>query len=886
MSDYCESCDNLKEFCDCGSEGKTILCPLCKDILTIRMNSRSYNFKCNSCGFNKKSPPGYSKELGYKWISEKRGENRKSKNIGFPTNKRRRKLHLSSLSLEEDIKIKHNASKILKKNKQNLPRALQSILKDQGHLPVFFKKLEKIIPPSGKSIDEFIKLTGLRKKLKEKGINNLHKFQEEAYQEILNGENIIVSAPTGMGKTESFLLPIIYSILLAEANPKAREHLGPSALLIYPTKALAADQREKIQYYCQGLGIRVETYDGDTPSHKRQLIFQRPPDILITNADMVHYHLMGTMKFQALISSLRFLVIDEIHLCVGSYGTNVLWIIRRLRRFTKGLQCIGASATISNAKNFAEIIFDRPVKLISTGTARKSDMYLTILYPKERSNLTTIANVTEEFIRQDSKTLVFGNGHKASEILNLMLKQRNINSEIHRAGLSMSHRKRVEQQFKDGEIDAIVSTPTLELGIDIGNLDSVVSQLTNLTSFVQRIGRAGRKGQDSFATLVLNGDDPISAYYARNPDDYLTDIQPAYVEPNNELIAYHQVIAMLLDKSLTLEEFVEHETLLTDLIRRKIIVKTKKGVEIIDRRSLYQEMEGFSIRGIGNSVRIIHQQKTLGDRVLPIALKELHEGAIYLHGGRTYKVQKYDQKTRYANVMQIPMNNEKTQASRHIFPKILSTYEEKSIDGLAAAYIKLQLTEVVDGYMKSNIFTNKVLGKYELDEAISYTFDTMGFILSLPKPEDYVSHLSDKEKEETLSGTFHAIEHVLIESGNSLTGGGSTQIGGISLADTGLIFIYDGTEGGSGLSKLLYDSLDRGIARSLMIMEDCPCKRVDGCPRCCYSFSCGNNNQPLNRLGGIESLNLFGKYETDLDIDITGKETFIARPDFSEVKLR
>ncbi|MCF6196875.1 MAG: DEAD/DEAH box helicase, partial [Emcibacter sp.] len=338
--------------------------------------------------------------------------------------------------------------------------------------------------------------------MKKKGIDNLHKFQEDAYKEILNGENIVVSAPTGMGKTESFLLPIIYAILQVEANPMERNSV--SAIFIYPTKALAADQKNKIEYYCKGLGLKVLVFDGDTPQQDREKLYYKPPDILITNADMIHFHLSGNFQFQALMKNIRFLVLDEIHLCVGSYGTNVLWIIRRLRRFAAGIQCIGASATISNAKNFTETIFDRPVKLISAGTARKSDLFLTMLYPKERSNISIMADVTSKFIHYKNKSLVFGNSHKSSEILNMILRQKNIRSDIHRAGLSLSHRKKVEEKFKNNQLDVLVSTPTLELGIDIGNLDSVVSQLTNLTSFVQRIGRAGRSGQESFATLVLN----------------------------------------------------------------------------------------------------------------------------------------------------------------------------------------------------------------------------------------------------------------------------------------------------------------------------------------------------------------------------------------------
>jgi DEAD/DEAH box helicase domain-containing protein len=404
--------------------------------------------------------------------------------------------------------------------------------------------------------------------------------------------------------------------------------------------------------------------------------------------------------------------------------------------------------------------------------------------------------------------------------------------------------------------------------------------LTSLTSFVQRIGRAGRAGQESYATLVLRGDDPISAHYARNPEDYLSDLEPAYVEPDNQFVSYYQILAMLLDKPLNQAEKSQYSKYLEPLIENNKIGSIKGNIIIKDRSWAQKELQNYSIRGIGNSVMIFHNDNKIGERILPMALRELHEGAIYLHGGKSYKVNKYNQKLSMARLVHISSNHEKTQALRSISPEILSINFEAEINGLAAIYAKIKLTETVYGYSRNDIFTNKVLGMYNLDDPISYSFDTMGFILALPKPEKFVEGLDPKLRIEKLGGTFHAVEHVLIESGNSLTGGGSNQIGGIAMGDTGSIFVYDGTEGGSGLSKLLFDSLEKGLNRSLRILQDCVCGREDGCPRCTYSYQCGNNNQPLNRLGAIETLKQFGNSATELDLNFSGVESFVAYPDY------
>ncbi|MHA2253148.1 MAG: Zn-binding domain-containing protein, partial [Candidatus Kariarchaeaceae archaeon] len=394
----------------------------------------------------------------------------------------------------------------------------------------------------------------------------------------------------------------------------------------------------------------------------------------------------------------------------------------------------------------------------------------------------------------------------------------------------------------------------------------------------QRIGRAGRKGQESFATLVLRGDDPISAYFARNPEEYLSELNPAFVEPDNPVIARYQLLAMLLDKPMNITESIHYDYYINELVDQKLVKQYKNQIVLTDRMKVQSILQQFSIRGIGKSVSIWKDNKSIGERALPMALSELHEGAIYLHGGQSYKVRKYNEKLRMASLSYSPIKNEKTQALRTIRPKMLGIKTEKEIHGLTAVYCQLELTEIVHGYFRQNIFNNKIIGKYQLSNPISYAYKTMGFLLSLPKPEHLVDGLNPLEVQKVLGGTFHAIEHVLIESGNSLTGGGANQIGGIALGDTGLVVVYDGTEGGSGLSRMLYGSLHTGLMRSLKIMEDCPCKRDDGCPRCTYSYYCGNNNQPLHRIGAIEALRKVGKETTTINYDFEGIETYVISP--------
>ena len=851
-------------------------CPLCDEQLIVSEKGQRFNFFCESCGFTKTAPQNYSLKDAYKWIKEPKKRPTKTKKTGFRTSRGKQSLSDHDVELlEDDLKIQENAKKIRESLNDEVPEVLKNVFSDESHLPVFYRKFPKSLPKLDKKVNDDGRFSSiLRNAIQEDGIEEFYEFQTQAFDIILDKQNVVIAAPTGLGKTEAFLLPILQSCL-NEKNPKIHQ---TKAILVYPTKALAADQLRKIQRYCGILELSVQVFDGDTSQNDRDRMYRTPPDIIITNPDMIHYHLMGNFSFQTLIKSIQFLVLDEIHQYISAFGSNVLWIVRRLRRFAK-FTCIGVSATIANPDKFASTIFDESCKIVSVSTARKSDMHLSMVYPIERSNLSTMAKISEEFVKQNHKTLVFGNGHLMAEVVNLMLRQSNVKSQIHRAGLPISHRKKVENLFKTNKIDALVSTPTLELGIDIGDLDSVVSILTGLTSFVQRIGRAGRQGQESYATLVLRGDDPISVHYARNPDDYLSEIDPVFVEPNNSFVSFHQFIAMISDRPLSNEEAEMYPELLNRLEEENIIIRTLAGVGIRNPKIARQYLSKYSIRGIGNSIQILFQNQTIGERNLPIALKELHPGAIYLHGGKSFRVNSYDDKLLTSKVTQIKSNHERTQALREIWPEVDSIDYERNVNGMEIAYCDLNLTETVNGFMTKNVFNGKTISTTPLVDPISYEFNTKGFIMSVPKPFDFVDGLDGESRFNTLGGTFHAVEHILIESGNSLTGSGANQIGGISMGDTGLIFVYDGIEGGSGLSKLLFDKLDKSISRSLNILKNCPCNRVDGCPRCTYSYYCGNNNQPLNRLGAIEALNLVGKESTEIDLSYQGAQPYVIEVD-------
>jgi DEAD/DEAH box helicase domain-containing protein len=196
-----------------------------------------------------------------------------------------------------------------------------------------------------------------------------------------------------------------------------------------------------------------------------------------------------------------------------------------------------------------------------------------------------------------------------------------------------------------------------------------------------------------------------------------------------------------------------------------------------------------------------------------------------------------------AHLEEYRYGNEITEPLYTSIPRItrVESVQESSV------YCSMEITMSVYGFIERDVFS-KEKKSVQYIEPVSYRFPTKGFLFSAPSPEllDY---------EDYYAGTFHALEHVLIESSDALTGGGSSQMGGISTPE-GDIFVYDATIGGSGLSKLLFRRLRRAMEISYEVLRNCDCERIDGCPKCTFSYQCGNNNQPLNKIGALKTLEI------------------------------
>ena len=753
--------------------------------------------------------------------------------------------------------------------KINPEKFIEEILFSKKDFISEYKILKNSEPKMGSKVEEL----GLEKEisdfLNELKIKQFYKFQEDAIQEIVFGENVVIEAPTASGKTEAFLIPVIQRIKKESNQGKV------FAIFVYPTKALARDQYPKIKKFADKIKINVKVFDGDTKIEERREIIEKSPEILITNFDVLHYHLWHQTKFSSILSSTKILVVDEAHVYSGIFGTNVHYIIKRLKRICNNkLQFVAASATLDDAKTFCEQLFGEKMQLIK-GSGKKGETDFVMLFPSLRTQRKLMVELTKKLTDKNHKTMVFSNSHLNAELLAMQAKKQKINIKVHRAGLMANYRMSVEKQFKEDKLQAISCTPTLELGIDVGNVDCVISSTIPVNRLTQRIGRAARKGQRGYAFLTL-GNDPISQYYKNHPDDYFEDIEKTYIDPNNPFVEEFQILAMACDKPISKHELKEHQDVIEHHIIEENIIESNNRI-IPNFEKINSVLNNYSIRGIGKSIDIFLNEKKVGDRTLPIALEELHKDAIYFLAGSRYKVKElnYPEKN-FAKIERIPKDYPYyTKSLTEEWPTIETIFEKRNAGGIEVAFCKLHIEKKVYGYVNIELGQEVTQGeKVMLDTPLEYDFITKGIVFHAPKPLEIMEKSEDEEYTEA-SG-YHATEHVVIEGSNMITGGVSQDLGGISLGTSGLIFIYDGAIGGSGASKALYDRFEKALERSMHIVKECPCKNEAGCPRCTFSYRCGNNNEYLHKYSALEILERINNGEkTELIDPVDGDKPLV-----------
>jgi DEAD/DEAH box helicase domain-containing protein len=753
----------------------------------------------------------------------------------------------------------------------------------------------------------------LRAALAAQGIDRLYTHQARAF-ELLHGAapdaeteadraNVVISTGTASGKSLCFALPVLDAAL---RDDNAR------ALFLYPTKALAQDQARKLSALAAD-GPTTGIYDGDTPQAQRRLIRQRA-GIVLSNPDMLHLGILPAHeRWAQFLHDLRYVVLDEAHVYRGVFGSHVAQVVRRLRRLCAAYGSrpafVLASATMAEPLRFAERLVGLPFTAVEDDGAPHPERTVVLWNPpledpdtgRRRSSLTEAGGIAVEAMLGGARAIVFAPTRRAAELVfaavRRRLQDRSSASERrladrvlpYRAGYTPQQRRDIERRLFDHDLDAVVATSALELGIDVGTLDLsvVVGFPGTMTSLLQRWGRAGRAGR-GWAVLVA-GQDALDQFFMREPERLLSrPVEQAIVDLRNPhvLDAHLQAAAYELPLSEGDETYYEQEGMRRAglLAAAGRLRRTEAGLAWALPHAPAAEV---SLRTASSERFQIVELQTggvLGELDLGRVFSTAHPGAVYLHLGESYVVRELDLEDGVVLVDGFRggyYTQPKTE--KNVFVAGQAGMRPLS-PGAALFFGTIEVTEQVVAYQKRDGGDDRVLETLPLDlpeqtfvtEALWFTVtpDLLERALAAA-PRDppsaaagsggggerpaHADPPSSPPPEDSLriGGSLHAAEHALIALLPLYAMCDRWDLGGLSTSwhwqtDQATVFVYDAYPGGIGLSRRGYEAFESLAADARALVAECPCE--SGCPSCVQSPKCGNLNEPLDKGGAVALL--------------------------------
>jgi len=571
--------------------------------------------------------------------------------------------------------------------------------------------------------------------LAKQGISRLYTHQAAAIREIFAGRQVMIVTPAASGKTLCYNLPVLNAIL---ADPRAR------ALYLFPTKALAQDQRHELHSLSEALGeeIPIHTYDGDTPSADRQSI-RRTARVVISNPDMLHTGILPHhTRWDSFFQSLRYVVIDEVHSYRGIFGSHLANVIRRLKRICRfygsSPQFICCSATIANPAELAGRLLEEQAMIIDENGSPAGEKHMVFYNPPlvnrelgiRRSALFDVRRLAMEFLRERVQTIIFARARLTTEILLRYLqhdvRQDDLPEEIvrgYRGGYLPTQRREIEAGLREGAVRGVVATNALELGIDIGQLDACImtGYPGTIASTWQQAGRAGRRTGVSAAFLVASAS-PLDQYLVTHPD-YFFGRSPEHVliNPDNLIILANHIRCAAFELpfrqgesfgNLGAEATMEILNFLADEGSLRHVAGTwhwmseSYPAEAVSLRTADPDNVAIMDMAAGNQV------VGVVDRFAAPAL--VHEGAIYLHEGASYQVEKLDWETGQAFVQPTEAGYY-TEANQVVKVNVQETQEEEDLGQSGRARGEVMVTAKATTYRKVRFYTQEVLGYGEIN---------------------------------------------------------------------------------------------------------------------------------------------------------------------------
>jgi len=694
----------------------------------------------------------------------------------------------------------------------------------------------------------------IKKALASKGIEKLYSHQAEAIRLIRDGRSVAITTPSASGKTYCFNIPILETII---SDPQAK------ALYIYPLKALAQDQLKNLNELVKSLRLKVEgsnqdyeiakIYDGDTNSYQRTKIKNDPPNIIMTNPDMLHLGLLPFHEqWSGFFSNLKYVVIDEAHYYYGVLGSHVANVIRRLRRVLKHYganpQFIACSATLANPEEFIERLAGVPFSAVKESGYPNYTKHL-VFWKTTGSAYADAESLFSESVKRGLKTILFAKSRLVTELIHTWVKMgaRTGKEKVsaYRAGYLADERREIESELFGGNISGVISTSALELGVDIGKLDVCIllGYPGSMMSYFQRIGRVGRRDKESLAVMIAL-EEPLNQYLIAHAEDFLKrEVEAIVVDPyNREIFKKHLQCAASEVPLEDGDDCYGQKMLpaLKELCRDGLVAQSDTGTKWFNQGKRHPQRD-ISLRSVDEQYSIIDEGtgKTIGTAETSRVFYECYEGAIYLHRAEQYLVRKLDFANKNVLAGKVIVDYYTGDLGREDIA-VLSRIGSRQAGGLSLNYGEVIVTKQVTGYAKKQLRTGRLISKHALDMP-PLKFTTKALWLEIP---------SRYSEEPDFPGGLHAIEHAVISLFPLFVLCDRNDIGGMSTpldTDTGkpCIFVYDAYPGGVGLAETAYHRIENILREAYRFIAGCECD--DGCPSCIQDPRCGNNNKPLSK---------------------------------------
>lgn len=719
----------------------------------------------------------------------------------------------------------------------------------------------------------------VKRALQRRGIDRPYSHQQQAWEVLNEGADLVVVTPTASGKTLCYNAPIL-SMLCQDPDG--------CALMLYPTKALAQDQAAALNELLTAaeLDDQANVYDGDTPQDIRRRIRDQSR-LVMTNPDMLHQAILPHhARWRRFLSTLRYIVVDEAHMYRGVFGSHVANVLRRLlricRHYGSNPQFVFTTATIANPQDLAHRLSGRRPRAVLESGAPSGEKKLVFFNPPlwnvelrlRRTPENQANRILRRILPDGAAAITFCRSRTSVETLTRRLREglqdrghatiaRKV--EGYRAGYLPEERRRIERGLRAGEIQAVITTNALELGVDIGALDVclLAGYPGTIASTWQQAGRAGRRQQAAVVILIAS-DDPVDQYIVNHPEFFIgASPEHALIDPNNLRILAEHLKCAVFELPLRVDEaFGDLPLEDTQDVAEWLSEETGhfRNVQGLWRWSSDNyPATTVNIRdALDENFVIINTADPRGDVIGEIdffaAHKTVYEKAIYSHGGELFEVHRLDYEDRKAYIRPVTPDYYTTAIDQtRVF--LLDDFEHNDVGPVRAGWGEVRVATRFVGYKKIRFKTGENIGYGEI-LLPDIEKHTTSWWLTFPSEWIAGLGLGAVATEYALGGLAQALHtvsvvHAMCDARDlgSVVGAGDGEAW-IRQADVDMhqaldipvpiaadgadhdptIFIYDQYPGGTGLSEKLFGHSAILLVDAQRLIVRCPCER--GCPAC------------------------------------------------------